>query len=157
MDSGFVKFPLNSLSVNRIESGRTLIYICAFDILNAKDRWSKTANIQLKQVGTFVSDDVMSRPFSKNPNINDVDEILDLEKQYQQYDRLYFPNDGKDESIPMQASICIGWIESTFENKTDSIFWYATFKDLTKNGKELYFLLKKLHHNKEVRILTFSE
>lgn len=155
MNTGFVKFPVNNPSI-RMDSGRTLVYICAFDTLNAKDRWTKTANIHLNQMGTFVSDDVMSRPTSRNPTKNEVDDILDLEKQYQQYDKLYFPYGDNPESIPMQTAICVGWFDSIFEKK-DYTLWYADFKDLTKNGKELYFLIKKLQHNKEVRILTFSE
>jgi hypothetical protein len=154
MNNGFVKFPVNNPSINRVDQGRTMIYICAFDTLNAKDRWTETANIHVNRVGTFVSDDVMSRPISKN--ISEVDDILDLEKQYQQYDKLYFPHEENQESVPMQTAICVGWIDAIFE-KRDYTLWYADFKDLTKNGKELYFLIKKLHHNKEVRILTFSE
>jgi len=156
MNTGFVNFPTGYPAINQI-SGRTFIYICAFDTLNAKDKWSKTANIHINQTGTFVSDDVMTRPSIKNTNDNDVDNIVSLETEDKKYDKLYFPHDDKAESVPMQAAICVGWIESAFENKSDYKLWYATFRDLTKSGRELFYQMKKLHYNKEVRILTFSE
>ena len=156
MNTGFVKFPNDQLTVNVID-GKTFVYICAFDTLNAKDKWSASANVHIKQSGTFVSDDVMSRPSIKKTNSNDLDDILSLEKEDKQYDRLYFPHTDKEESIPMQAIICVGWSDMSFENKADYKLWHANFRDLTKSGRELFYQMKKLHYNKEVRILTFSE
>jgi|ERR1035437_8776521 hypothetical protein len=156
MNTGFIKFPVGYPTINQVNSGRTFVYISAFDTLNAKDKWSNTANIHINQTGTFVSDDAMTRPSIKNTK-NDVDDIVNLENEDKQYDRLYFPHEDKTESVPMQAAICIGWVESTFENKVDYKLWHATFRDLTKSGRELFYLMKKLHYNREVRILTFSE
>ena len=34
--------------------------------------------------------------------------------------------------------------------------WICTFRDLTNEGQKLYYSIKKLHNNKEVRILTFN-
>jgi hypothetical protein len=59
-------------------------------------------------------------------------------------------------SIPMTTCICIGWSEHTFDIKDDLGFWSASFRDLTNEGRKLYYSIKKLHNNKEVRILTFS-
>ncbi len=154
MTNGFVNFPINRESINKVDSGRTLVYICVFDVLNSTDKWSDSANIHMHQAGTFVSDDVMSRPTGPECSL---DNIIELEAKFKQYDSLYFPYEDNSESIPLQASICVGWIECSFENKSDYSLWNAGFSDLTKNGREVYYLMKKLHHNKEVRILTFSE
>jgi hypothetical protein len=50
----------------------------------------------------------------------------------------------------------MGWSEHTFDIKDDLGFWSASFRDLTNEGRKLYYSIKKLHNNKEVRILTFS-
>jgi hypothetical protein len=59
-------------------------------------------------------------------------------------------------SIPMTTCICMGWSEFTFDIKDDLGFWNASFRDLTNEGRKLYYSIKKLHNNKEVRILTFN-
>jgi hypothetical protein len=58
-------------------------------------------------------------------------------------------------SIPLTTSICMGWSEFSYELKDNIGFWSASFRDLTNEGKKLYYSIKKLHNNKEVRILTF--
>ena len=55
----------------------------------------------------------------------------------------------------MTSSICIGWSDFIYDYR-DGNNWFATFKDLTHEGKKLYYSIKKLHNNKEVRILTFN-
>ena len=65
----------------------------------------------------------------------------------------YFPN--KELSIPLTSSILVGWFEQTIETKSGEQ-WFATFRDLTNEGQKLYYSMKKLHNNKEIRILTFN-
>ena len=56
----------------------------------------------------------------------------------------------------MTTCICMGWSDYTFDVKDDLGFWNASFRDLTNEGRKLYYSIKKLHNNKEVRILTFN-
>ena len=50
----------------------------------------------------------------------------------------------------------MGWSEFSYELKDNIGFWSASFRDLTNEGRKLYYSIKKLHNNKEVRILTFN-
>ncbi len=73
-------------------------------------------------------------------------------------DKIYFPNieDDIPVSIPITTSICLGWNENSFESREKNTSWVANFRDLTHEGKKIYYSIKKLHNNKEVRILTFN-
>lgn len=159
-NSGFINFPYNANDFVAIDSGKTLVYIICFDIFK-KSKLSKMENINLFSPGVFVSDDVIARP---NINIDNqtLDSFIIEQKQQDEYDKIYFPNAESEEywkkqmSINLVSSVCVGWANQTFEYKNDIRFWNATFRDLTPDGKNLYYSLKKLHNNKEVRILTFS-
>lgn len=146
-NSGFVHFPLPSKMINRLETGKTFVYLVAFDSEDVSNNAYELSNLRLITPGTFIADDISMRTRSKN---ND------------EQDNLYFPNsDSKDEfkrlmSIPMTTCICMGWSEYTFDIKEDLGLWNASFRDLTNEGRKLYYSIKKLHNNKEVRILTFS-
>jgi hypothetical protein len=59
-------------------------------------------------------------------------------------------------SIPMTTAICVGWSDCSYELRNEIGFWNATFDDLTNEGKKLYYSIRKLHNNKEIRILTFN-
>ena len=83
-----------------------------------------------------------------------------VEKQLDnnEFESRYFPNTDGDvqSSIPLTTCICMGWSDYTFDVKDDLGFWNASFRDLTNEGRKLYYSIKKLHNNKEVRILTFN-
>ena len=49
----------------------------------------------------------------------------------------------------------LGKIEDIIMIK-EGFSWTASFDSLTNEGKKLYYSLRKLHNNKEVRILTFN-
>ena len=91
-----------------------------------------------------------------------IDELIKNKLKDDEYDNLYFPNFGnKDDlkklmSIPLTTCICMGWSDYTFDVKDDLGFWNVSFRDLTNEGRKLYYSIKKLHNNKEVRILTFN-
>jgi hypothetical protein len=113
--------------------------------------------------GTFVSDDVNRRPVvTKQFTIDDIDDLIDQQAKDDEYDSLYFPNlMGRDAltkilSIPLTTSICVGWSDFSYETRNEIGFWNATFDDLTNEGKKLYYSIRKLHNNKEIRILTFN-
>ena len=159
-NTGFINFPITNNEIVAIDSGKTLVYIVAFDI-KKKYRHTKLENINLFSPGIFVSDDVIARPHVNLETIS-LENLIEEQKQQDKYDSMYFPNSLSDEfwrkqmSIDFISSVCVGWSNQTFEYRDDIKFWNATFKDLTNNGKNLYYSLKKLHNSKEVRILTFN-
>lgn len=158
-NNGFVNFPTAAnTNIARIDSGKTLVYLVAFEVDEEKDNMS---NINLFQPGIFVSDDMTSRP-SPIHNTDSVEEIIKRNKEQDFYDSLYFPTRTSLEdwkrtmSIDLISSVCLGWSNFTFEHNGQIKFWNATFKDLTNEGKKLYYSMRKLHNNKEIRILTFN-
>ena len=146
-NSGFVTFPIEGKYFS-ISNGKTFIYLVAFDSEDFLNKGYDLSNINLNLRGNFVSDDVSmrSKDFSKS--------LIDTGR--------YFPNtfikNEKDfvSSIPLTACICIGWDTATFDFREEDIPWCATFRDLTSEGRRLYYSIKKLHNTKEVRILTFN-
>lgn len=159
-NSGFVHFPLPSKMINRLETGKTFVYLVAFDSEDVSNNAYELSNLRLITPGTFISDDISMRMRPKG-NMS-IDDLIKNNMKDDEYDNLYFPNSGSEDefkrlmSIPMTTCICMGWSEYTFDIKEDLGFWNASFRDLTNEGRKLYYSIKKLHNNKEVRILTFS-
>ena len=160
-NSGFVHFPVSGKMINRLETGKTFVYLVAFDAEDMSNSAYELSNLRLIQPGTFISDDISMRARPK-VSAKSIDELIKNKLKDDEYDNLYFPNSGNEDdfkkmmSIPMTTCICMGWSEYTFELKEDLGFWNASFRDLTNEGRKLYYSIKKLHNNKEVRILTFN-
>lgn len=164
-NSGFVNFPTGGRDITRLDTGKTLVYLVAFEVdfdLDGETEKDSLSNINLFQPGVFVSDDMISRPAALKPS-DDVEQVIKHNQQQDFYDSLYFPRKASIEdwkrnmSIDLISSVCIGWSNFTYEHNNEIKFWNATFKDLTNEGKKLYYSLRKLHNNKEIRILTFTE
>lgn len=159
-NNGFIVFPSESDKISVIDSGKTLVYIVSFDVRNQK-KLNFLENVNIFSPGIFISDDVLSRPDMDLTNLS-IDSFIEENKEQDNYDSLYFPNYRSEEywkqqmSINLISSVCVGWIAKTYEFKDDISFWNATFTDLSFEGKNLYYGLKKLHNDKEIRILTFS-
>lgn len=160
-NSGFINFPLSSnLSFTKLDVGKTFVYIVAFDAMDLTNKAYELSNLHLIMPGTFVGDDITNRPRVKDKM--SIEDLIEDQIKNDEYDKVYFPNfTGKSElkrimSIPMTSCICVGWSEFTFESKDKIGLWSASFRDLTHEGRRLYYSIKKLHNNKEVRILTFS-
>ena len=153
-NSGFVHFPIAGKVMDRIEGSKTFIYLVAFETLDLTNVPYILSNCRLNLPGTLASDDVT---FRKKFSSNTIDEILEDQLDKNEFESRYFPNsDGETQSsIPLTTSICLGWSEHTFQFK-DGTDWVCTFRDLTNEGQKLYYSIKKLHNNKEVRILTFN-
>jgi hypothetical protein len=137
-NSGFVNFPLGNPFFSR-KNGKTFIYLVAFDQSDIMNQAYILSNSRLTCPGDYVTDDISGRYQNLNSG---------------EREGGYFPND--QESIPLTTCICIGWSENTYDFKENLTPWYATFRDLTPEGRKLYYSIKKLHNNKEVRILTFN-
>ena len=157
-NNGFVNFPnLSSHLSEAKDIGKTMVYIVVFEPVKRNDDLS---NIILFSKGIFVSDDVNLRSEIKSDD--SLDDIIDIHRINEEYDRLFFPNiDSLDEllkskSIDLISCVCIGWSNYTYEYRRKNKMWVANFRNLTQDGQRLYYSLKKLHSNKEVRILTFN-
>ena len=147
-NSGFVLFPQpgNNIIINHGE--KTLAYIAAFE----PKKSGILSNINISLPGDFVSDDIIDR--------NNSNDVIRNQTIQDEYNELYFPNQNSDNnmirslSIPMISCICIGWSNNGYEYNGHP--WVVSFRDLTEEGKRLYYSMKKLHNNKEIRILTFN-
>lgn len=137
---GFVNFPISE-DINKKNIGKTLVYIIAYDIEDLSDNPYELSNVKLKKPGDIICDDISNKPSKIS-----IDELIEEEGN------IYFSDN--EESINLSSCICVGWSEFIYDIK-DMGFWSASFKDLTTEGKRLYYSIKKLHNNKEVRILTF--
>jgi hypothetical protein len=149
-NNGFVFFPLDGPKITVLPDNKTIIYIVAFEPTSNK---SSLSSINITMPGDFISDDVVERMI-----LNDV---VKSDVMKNEYDSIYFPNVLNENikerivSISMVAAISIGWSDNAYEFKNGTP-WRATFRDLTEEGKKLYYSMKKLHNNKEIRILTFN-
>ena len=155
--NGFVNFPyLNNVHIEGSDIGKTMVYIVAFE----PRKIDGLSNTILFSPGSFASDDVSMRPEIKSED--SLDKLVDIQRINDEYDRFYFPNiDSEDEllrleSIELISCVCVGWANYTYEYRRKNQTWVATFRDLTPEGQRLYYSLKKLHNNKEIRILTFN-
>jgi hypothetical protein len=155
-NSGFVHFPIPGKIIDRIDGVKTFIYLVAFDPIDMSNVAYTLSNLKLNLQGTLVSDDisVRKRHFQQGATL---DEMVENQLEINDFETRYFPNQIEEtqQSIPLTSAICIGWNENSFEFK-DGSQWVCTFRDLTHEGQKLYYSIKKLHNNKEVRILTFN-
>lgn len=156
-NSGFVNFPIPDYDFTKLDSGKTFIYLVAFDTRDLTDTPYELSNVNLVQRGTFISDDVIMRPRFKDDQT--IDELLINQIKNNEYDQIFFPKseEGKQiKSINLTTCICIGWSDYTYELRNSNMFWHVNFRDLTTEGRKLFYSIKKLHNNKEVRLLTFN-
>ena len=75
-NSGFVNFPMSSKIFNRLDTGKTFIYLVAFDTLDLTNIAYDLSNNHLFMPGTFVSDDIMVRPKIQSYQIT-IDELIE--------------------------------------------------------------------------------
>lgn len=129
-NNGFVFFPPMDL-FNKVP-GKTLIYLVAFDVSDISSRYV-LSNLKLEAPVKFVTDDISGR-------------YLGEEEEGGYY----------SENMYLTSAICIGWNDFSYNLRENNAPWYATFRDLSNEGRKLYYSMKKLHNNKEVRILTFN-
>lgn len=153
-NTGFVNFPSVGKFVDRIEDIKTLIYLVAFETQDLVNKPYLLSNCRLNLSGNLVSDDVSVR---NNTHSLNVDDIISEQIENNEFEMRYFPNGISDlqQSIPLTTCICLGWNEHSYEFK-DGTQWVCTFRDLTHEGQKLYYSIKKLHNDKEIRILTFN-
>jgi len=141
--TGFVNFPnQNNRSIKMIDSGKTMVYLVAHGEVDA--------NVQLPIIGNFCGDDITPNKniLTSNKNIEDV--INDLSQDFETKE--YF----NGQNFPLVTSILLGWSLYSYEYNDRINPWCCGFRELTNEGKKLYYSLKKLHNDCELRILTFN-
>jgi len=144
--TGFVNFPHTSArSIKTVDCGSTSIYLIAFS-----ESPEQTCQ-DLSPVGNFAGDDVMPRSYPRlSTSIED--NIENLKSIYNSQKDFYFSN----KSFTVISQVLIGWSKYSYEY-TDRIDpWVCTFRELTNEGRKLYYCLKKLHNDAEIRLLTFN-
>lgn len=159
-NTGFINFPRqNNKHIVKLDTGKTFVYIIAFDPQDLTDTPYELSHNHLFMPGSFVADDMMQRPPLKSDIT--IDDLIENQVDNDKYDSVYFPHFKKEGieklmSIPIVSCVCVGWSDHTFELKDHIGFWFASFRDLSDAGRKLYYSMKKLHNTKEVRILTFN-
>lgn len=145
--TGFVNFPhYSATAIKRVNTGETMVYLIAFD----DDEFRM--NLNLPNLGIFCGDDITQNHsglhFKNNDEIIErlISEEIDIKK-------FYF---NKNKKFKIKSCILVGWSNYTYEyvNRIDP--WCCSFRDFTNEGKKMYYSLKKLHNESEIRILTFS-
>ena len=58
---------------------------------------------------------------------------------------------------PFVSSVLLGWSKFTYQVNNDIQPWICSFRELSEEGKKLYYSFKKLNYDKEIRILTFNK
>jgi uncharacterized protein YeeX (DUF496 family) len=145
--TGFVNFPHHTArSVKTVDCGATSIYLIAFS--ESVNQMSQ----ELKLVGNFAGDDVMPRSYPRLTTSIE-DNIKNLTSIYNSQKDFYFSN---QERFGIISQVLIGWSKYSYEY-TDRIDpWICTFRELSNEGRKLYYSLKKLHNDAEIRLLTFN-
>lgn len=144
--TGFVNFPQTSKLIKTLEFGSTQVYIVAFG--------HKLESQKLQSIGKFCGDDVTPKlaGLTRGKKLEEVvDELLHQDPTNKSY---YFKN---GDSFPVISSVLIGWSKYSYEYNDRIEPWSCSFRELTNEGKKLYYSLKKLHNDCEIRILTFNQ
>ena len=128
-NNGFINFPLSQY-IDR-KPGKTHVYLIAFT-----NGGHDLSNVSIDLPGNIIISDISG-------------EVIDTNGEIQGNHLV----NGKS-SVPLLTSICVGWKNEVNVLKADDTFWSAGFRDLSSEGRKLYYSIKKLHNNKEVRILT---
>ena len=61
------------------------------------------------------------------------------------------------ENFKISSYILLGWSKYSYIYNDRIEPWVCSFKNLTTEGRKLYYSIKKLHNNSELRILTFNK
>jgi hypothetical protein len=139
-DSGFINFPFHQPHILSINNGITYCYLISIDVgdnlpsLNFNiDSTSYTDDVTPKKI-TDTSKMSLSDAISAMKNVEPL--MMDLN---------------------IVSAILIGSTDHIFNKKSDINPWNCSFSDLTTSGKDLYYSIKKLHYDKEIKIITITK
>jgi hypothetical protein len=145
-NTGFVNFPNPySRNIKQLQTGKTLIYLVAFDPVS-----KNLSKISLNSQGEFVGDDITPRAHIDTSTLSSFDVIEILKSQNS-------PDESKILEIPFVSCLLLGWSNFTWAINNDITPWICSFRELTEEGKKLYYSFKKLNYDKDIRILTFNK
>jgi hypothetical protein len=139
-DTGFVFFPRENIRV--LDTGKTFVYLVAIDCENIKD----FSTVSVHNDGVYCGNDVSNVHMSTETiSLDDTIEIITFDKE----------DKNESKASGLISSVLLGWSpESYYYNGINP--WICGFNNLTEHGRRLYFSLKKLHNDKEIKILTFN-
>lgn len=145
-NTGFVNFPQSEKSIKGIDCGKTLVYLVALQ--------EGVANTNIQKIGNFCGDDILSKQnrLSIYSTIEDVISEINLESEIQEIEKFYFRN----ERIESVSSVLLGWSKFSWQYVDRLNPWCCGFRDLSNEGKKIYYSIKKLHNHSDIRILTFN-
>ena len=75
-NTGFVNFPMEGRVFNKLQTGKTMVYLVAFDVIDLMNTPYDLSNTKLKLPGTFISDDVFPRKRTQDFNMS-IDEMIE--------------------------------------------------------------------------------
>lgn len=135
-NNGYVVLPHQKDGYELLENKKTLVYIVVFH-----------------------PDDLSGKYILSNIKLSDIEDIYlgDDISGFVGFSELEANRYFNSSSISLTGAVCIGWSDNSYISLVDNKPWIASFRDLTYEGRKLYYSMKKLHNQKEVRILTFSE
>jgi len=141
--TGFVNYPTPySKNIKRLDTGKTYVYLVAIDF--ESDVFSK---LRLNTSGSYVGDDVSPRKHIDTSQIS-VEDLVDIMKSEDNFEININKN--------FVSSVLLGWSNYSYQIKNDIQPWICSFRELTNEGRKLYYSFKKLHYDKEVRLITFN-
>lgn len=142
--TGFVNFPNPfSKNIKRMDLGKTFVYLVAIDF--ETDELSK---VILDTDGEYVGDDVSPKRHVDTSKLS-INQVVDLMKGEDNFEI--------NVDKPFVSSILLGWSNFTYQFNNDIQPWVCSFRELTEEGRKLYYSFKKLNYDKEIRILTFNK
>jgi hypothetical protein len=143
IDTGFVNFPFNQPHLVEIPNGFTYCYIVAID---TQRPFNQQSFIKLNFEIKSINDDITPKKKTDTSRMT-AEEIIEIltKTDYSKIENKFV------------SCVLLGSYDSIFQVKGDIINWNCTFGDLTQEGKKLYYSLKKLHYDKEVKILTLNK
>jgi len=133
-NTGFVNFP----DAKMLDTGKTFVYLVSIDC-EGSDEFSGST---LKNAGVYVGNDVDTNNGS-----------IALSTLNGKIDQLKRSVEKRLDSSFI-STVLIGWSNlSYYKNESP---WICGYQNLTHNGRQIYFGLKKLHYDKDIKILTFN-
>jgi hypothetical protein len=144
--TGFVNFMPISRSLKTLDIGYTQVYLVAFD--------GKSENQSLKLVGNFCGDDITPK-LQTSTRHKKIDQLIDEMINQDPTNKSFYFKDR--DSFPVYSAVLLGWSKFSYSYQDRLDPWCCTFRELTNEGKKLYYSIKKLHNEQEVRLLTFNQ
>lgn len=147
--TGFVNFPGNNvLNIKKIETGRTFIYLVAAEYTYQRGLDTEhLSRISIDMNGNYMGDDISPKNnlITSNCSVNDIVSLIKNQSE-----------NHWDNNISFISCVLIGWSNYSYQLTDNLQTWVCSFRELTEEGRKLYYSFKKLHYNNDIRILTFN-